>query len=339
MGVQLREILVSHETSLEELKGKVIIIDAYNILYQFLSSIRGPDGALFTDSKGRVTSHLIGLLSRNSRLIEEGIKPVYVFDGKVPELKLKVLQERKAVKIEAAKQYAEAVKDGDVESMRKFAARTVLLTKDMVAEAKMLLGYMGIPVIDAPSEGEAQAAFMVKHGDGFAVGSQDFDSLVDGAPRLLQNLSIQGRRKKIGGGTVLIKPLIFDLQEKLKHLGINEDQLLALSMLIGTDYNPGGIKGIGPKKGLALVREFKNDFEVLFNHVKWKDHCEDGWKDIWNVFRKMPVKKDYNLKWNAPDVKKIKEFLVKEREFSEDRIAKSLQSLAPKPQKGLGDYG
>ena len=223
MGVQLKDILVSHETSLEELKGKVIIIDAYNILYQFLSSIRGPDGALFTDSKGRVTSHLIGLLSRNSRLLEAGIKPVFVFDGKVPELKLKVLQERKAIKVEAAKQYAEALKDGDVESMRKYAARTVLLTKEMVVEAKALLTYMGIPIIDAPSEGEAQASFMVKNGDGYAVGSQDFDSLVNGATKLLQNLSIQGRRKKIGGGTVLVKPLIFDLKENLKHLGINED--------------------------------------------------------------------------------------------------------------------
>lgn len=175
MGVAFKDIIVSREIDLDFLKGKVIVLDAYNILYQFLTTIRGIDGTPLMDSKGNVTSHLVGLFTRTTSLMHKGIKPVFVFDGKPPELKQKVQEQRRSLKLEAEKKYIEAKEKEDVEEMKKYASRASRLSRDMVEEAKKVVSLLGIPVVQAPSEGEAQAAYMVKEGKGFAVGSQAFD--------------------------------------------------------------------------------------------------------------------------------------------------------------------
>jgi len=162
MGVNFKDITVRHPISLDELSGKTLIVDGYNMLYQFLSTIRGRDGSLLTDSKGRVTSHLIGLFSRVTNLMQRGIKLAFVFDGEVPKLKLRELTKRRELKQEAEKKYKEALAAEDVAGMQKYAARTSRLTKEMVGQAKELLSGLGIPHVDAPSEGESQAAHMVK---------------------------------------------------------------------------------------------------------------------------------------------------------------------------------
>src|SRR3989338_2044404 len=216
MGVAFKDLIISEEIKLDDLKNKVIILDAYNILYQFLTTIRGMDGTPLKDSKGNTTSHLVGLFSRTVSLMQKGIKPVFVFDGKPPELKQKVHEQRNALKIEAEKKFLEAKEKMDVEEMKKYAARTSRLTQDMVEESKELISLLGIPSVQAPSEGEAQAAYMVKEGNGFAVGSQDFDSLIHGATRLVRNLSISGRRKKIKTAAYeTVRPGLIDLSANL----------------------------------------------------------------------------------------------------------------------------
>ncbi len=162
MGVQITELLVKKEINLNELANKVIAVDSHLFLYQFLTTIRQRDGSLLIDSKGRVTSHLAGLFTRSTKLIEAGLKLVYVFDGEPPKLKHEERERRKKVKIEAQKKYEEAKKKEDLEEMRKYAARTTRLTPEMIEEAKKLIKALGIPVVEAPSEGEAQAAYMVK---------------------------------------------------------------------------------------------------------------------------------------------------------------------------------
>jgi len=232
MGVQIAEILLKKEIKMEDLSGKVIAIDSFNYLYQFLSIIRQRDGTPLMDRKNNVTSHLSGLFSRSVNLIEKGIKPVYVFDGKSPQLK-KIEQERRnAVKKEAEEKYKIAVQKEDIDQMKKYAARTSRLTETMIEEAKELLGGLGIPIIQAPSEGEAQAAFLVKNKQAYAVSSQDSDSLIFGAPYLIRNLSVTGRRKK-GNKLVYeqINPEIISLEENLMHLNINNDQLIVLGIL------------------------------------------------------------------------------------------------------------
>jgi flap endonuclease-1 len=342
MGVNLKDLVTKQPVTFEDLKGKVLAVDAFNILYQFLTTIRTPDGRPLTDSKGRVTSHLIGLFSRTTNFLRQGLKPVFVFDGEVPVLKYHELEKRAAVKIEAQKQYEKAVAEEDVEAMQKYGGRTARLTKEMVAEAKTMLALLGLPVVQASSEGEAQASFMVRKGDAWAVVSQDYDSLLYGADRLIQNLSIAGRRKKAGVlGTIVVKPEIIELKQVLKELSITQDQLIALAMLVGTDYHPGGVKGIGPKKALALVKEQKA-LDRIFAAAKWSEHCTVSWQEIFDLFKKMPVTKDYSLKFKAPDKEGLRHFLVDEHDFGAERVEKTIVDLQEQhskhSQKGLGDF-
>jgi flap endonuclease-1 len=342
MGVNLKDLVTKKPITFEELNGKILAVDAYNILYQFLSTIRTPDGRLLTDSKGRVTSHLIGLFSRTSNFLRQGLKPVFVFDGKMPELKHHEVERRIAVKQEAQKQYEKAVAEEDTAAMQKYGARTSKLTRDMAKEAQTLLQHMGVPVVQAPSEGEAQAAFIVTQGDAWAVVSQDYDSLLYGADRLIQNLSIAGKRKKKGVlGTITVQPEMLEFKSVLKDLSVTHDQLIALAMLVGTDYHPGGVKGIGPKKALALVKA-QETLEKIFAAAKWSEHCSVPWQDIVDLFKHMPVTKEYDLKFRAPDKEAIRKFLVEERDFGAERVDKTLEDLKEqhgrRAQKGLGDF-
>jgi len=343
MGVAFKDLILTKDITLDNLKNKVIILDGYNILYQFLTTIRGIDGALLTDSKGNVTSHLVGLFSRTANFMQKGLKLVYVFDGKAPELKLKETEKRKKLKIEAEKKFLIAKSEGDKEEMKKYASRTSRLSKDMVDESKKLLSLLGIPIVQAPSEGEAQAAFMVKENDGYAVGSQDYDAMIHGATKVIRNLSITGRRKKGRSiGYDIINPEQIDLSENLNNLGIDQNQLIVLAMIIGTDYNPGGIKGIGPKNALKLVKNYKTDFDSLFIEARWKDHFKFPWTDVYNLIKDIPTTKNYKLEWTNMDYDGLYDFLVKQHDFSENRIKSNLEKLnkevIKKQQKSLGDF-
>ncbi len=341
MGVNLKDVIIRKEISISDLKNKIIVFDSFNMLYQFITTIRAPDGSLFTDSKGKVTSHLIGLFARTCRFLEQGIKPVFVFDGEVPELKREERERRKAIKIEAQKLFEKAAEKEDVEAMKKYASRTAVLTGDMIASAKHLLGLFGIPCVQAPSEGEAQASFMVKRGDGWAVASQDYDSLLYNATRLIQNLSIEGRRKVKGAFSYKkVAPEIIELGVNLQNLGLTQDQLIVLAILVGTDYNKGGVKGIGPKKALALIKEYKSNFCGLFEKVKWSDFFTISWNEIFDLIKNMPVTKDYKLQWGAVDKNQIVHFLVHEHDFDEARVNKSLELIKEnrQSQKGLSDF-
>jgi len=248
MGVNLKAI-VSHEPiDFEDLKGRVIAIDALNSLYQFLASIRQPDGTPLMDSKKRVTSHLSGLLYRTVRLVQIGIKPVYVFDGEPPELKKKEIEERREMKEEAEYEWEKAKREKRLEDAKKFAMRTSRLTEEMLNDSKNLLDYMGIPCVQAPSEGEAQCVHLCIKGDAWAVGSQDYDSLLLGAPRLVRGLTLSGT----------FELSIVHLNKVLKELNLNREQLIDIAILVGTDFNE-GVKGIGPKKALKIVREGRLD--------------------------------------------------------------------------------
>lgn len=343
MGVAFKDLIVSKEINLDSLKNKIIILDTYNILYQFITTIRGIDGALLTDSKGNVTSHLVGLFSRTTNLMQRGLKLVFVFDGKPPDLKKKEQEKRKAVKIEAEKKYLDAKKKKDIAEMKKYASRTSRLSKDMVEESKELISLLGIPTVQAPSEGEAQAAYMVRENKGFAVGSQDFDSLIHGATKLVRNLSISGRRKKGKAiGYDITKPELIDLSENLNNLGISQNQLIALAMIVGTDYNPKGIKGIGPKNALKLVKQYKSDFDLLFKEVKWNDSFDFSWEEVYNLIKKIPTTDNYKLEWNNINNEKLHELLVEKHDFSEQRVKSTLERLnkesTKKQQKSLGDF-
>lgn len=329
MGVDLRDLFEREEIELSDLNGKSIAIDAFNTLYQFLSIIRQRDGTPLVDSRGEITSHLSGILYRTTNLIEAGIKPVFVFDGKPPEIKSATIEERKKVRIEAMERWEEAKAEGSEEAF-KYAQASSHLKENMIEGAKKLLEFMGLPVVQAPSEGEAQAAFMVKNRDAYAAGSQDYDALLFGAPVVVRNLAVTGKKKLPGKGIYMdVKPEIIELEPGLDKLGISLDQLIDIAILAGTDYNE-GIKRIGPKKALKLIKKYGRIEDVLAElnaDIKNLMHIKA-------LFRSPEVTPDYELEWKKPDAEKIKEFLCEEHDFSEARVSKAAERLIEASDKG-----
>ena len=223
MGVQLGELVESKEIEIERLFDKSIAIDAFNWLYQFLTIIRQKDGQPLQDSKGRITSHLSGLFYRSLKLMEANVKPVYVFDGPPPAFKKETTEQRKDIREEAKREWKEALERKDFEEARKQAQRSATVTEEIIKDSKELLDAMGIPVIQASSEGEALCSAMVKNKDVYAAATQDYDSLLFGCPRLLRNLSITGKRKR-GDSYIIVNPEIIELQDFLEKLEITKDQ-------------------------------------------------------------------------------------------------------------------
>ena len=324
MGLQIGGIVPRREIKFEELKEKIIAVDAFNAIYQFLSSIRQPDGTPLMDSKRRITSHLSGLFYRNSALLSEGIKLIYVFDGEYNDLKRRTHDIREESKEKAREKYESAKDEEDIEAMGKYARGFVKLDSEMINESKELLEAMGIAVVQAPGEGEMQCAQLVKDEEAYAVGSQDYDSLVVGGKRLIQNLTL-ARKRKTRGGVVYIAPEMIEYEKTLHELGIDADQLICLAVLAGTDFNPGGVKGIGPKKALILVKEKRYPVKI-FEDLEKEGKLDFNWKDVFEIFKKPNVKK---VKVNFPklDAGKIKKILVEEHDFSLERIEKNLDKL------------
>ncbi len=331
MGLQIGDIVPRHEVKFEELKGKIIAVDAYNAIYQFLSSIRQPDGTPLMDSKKRVTSHLSGLFYRNVALLSEGIKLIYVFDGEYNDLKGKTHEIRDSAKAEAREKYEKALDEEDVEAMGKYARGFARLNEEMIEESRELLEAMGIAVVQAPSEGEMQCAQLVKDGEAYAVGSQDYDSLVVGGKRLIQNLTL-ARKRKTRGGIIYIAPEMIEYEKILQNLGIDADQLICLAILVGTDFNPGGVRGIGPKKALALVKERKYPVRI-FDELEKQGKLDFDWKDVFEIFKKPDVKK-VKVAFPKLDMEKVKEILVEEHDFSLERIEKHLDKLKEIKKEG-----
>ncbi len=327
MGLQIGDIVPRRAIEFSELKGKTLAIDASNVIYQFLSSIRQQDGTPLMDKKGRITSHLSGLFYRNINLLQEGIKLIYVFDGKMPELKKKTISSRQEVKEEAREKYELARSEEDIEAMGKYAKQLARMTPEIAEESKELVKAMGIAVVQAPSEGEAQASYLAKKGKAYAVGSQDYDSLLFQAPRLIQNLTLARKRKTVSGW-IYISPEVIELDKVLVSLGINHEQLICIGILTGTDYNPSGIRGIGQKKALELVRKFETP-EKIFQSVKEqleKQENKFDWREIFPLFEKPEVDKNLKIEFPKLDEKRIKKILL-DRDFSEERIDSGLNKL------------
>lgn len=330
MGVNLRDIVPKTVIRLEDLSGKSIAIDAYNALYQFLAIIRQPDGTPLKDSSGRITSHLSGLLYRTSNLVELGIKPIYVFDGVPPALKEVEIKRRMRAKEEALIKYEQALKEGRIDEARMYAQATASLKDYMAEDSKRLLDLMGIPWIQAPSEGEAQAAHVVKRGDADYCASQDYDSLLFGAPRLVRNVTISGRRKLPGKNVYIeVEPEVIELEQVLKECEITHEQLIDVGILVGTDFNPEGIKGLGPKTALKLIKEY-GSLENALPHIKNAEFPVEPQK-IKEIFLHPKVTDNYKIEWREPDVEGVINFICRERDFSEDRVRKALEKM----QKGI----
>lgn len=327
LGVKLGDIIppeAVQTVKLNELSGKSIAIDGYNILYQFLSNIRGPDGKPLQDRKGRVTSHLSGLFFRTSNFLKEGIKVVYVFDGQPPALKIETIRRRIELREKARKLYEEAIAAGEKAEARKYAAQSSTIERYMVETAIQLLEAMGIPYIIAPGEGEAQAAYMAMRGDVWASSSQDYDSVLFGTPRLVRNLSLVGRRKLPRRNEyVTVEPEVLHSEKLFSSLGIGRAELVEMAILIGTDYFE-GVRGVGPKKAYSLIKEYGRVERALTALNKSLEIDIDA---VRSLFLEPEVKKDYQLEWRDIDREATLKLLCDEHDFSPDRVEKELNEV------------
>jgi flap endonuclease-1 len=323
MGVALRDILADYKIPVtwDSLPG-VAAVDAHNALYQFLSIIRQPDGTPLMDREGRITSHLSGILFRNVNFLEKGIRPVYIFDGTPPSFKEKTIEERRTARAEAGVRWQAALAEGDREEAYKQARSSSRIDQAILDTSKKLLTLMGIPFIDAPSEGEAQATHLVMKGDAAYVVSQDYDNLLFGAPLLVRNLTVSGKRK-VHGRTMTLNPERVSLADVLKGLGITREQLIQVAILVGTDFND-GVKGIGAKTGLKMVRE--ESFGKVI--AEKKPDFEPG--PVIDFFLHPPGSDSYSIKWSPPDTGKIEDMLCGEYNFSAERVKKALEGIAGK---------
>ncbi len=323
MGVAIRDILADCKETLtwDGLSGTAAV-DAHNALYQFLSIIRQPDGTPLMNGAGRITSHLSGILFRTVNLLEKGIRPVFVFDGKSPEFKQETIRERREVRTRADEAWKAALREGDMEEAYKQASASARIDSHIIASSHELLDLLGIPRVQAPSEGEAQAAHMARRGSVTYAVSQDYDSLLFGSPVLVRNLTVSGRRKT-RGRTITVNPERIVLSSLLDCLGVTREQLVEIGILVGTDFNP-GIRGVGGKTALKIVRN--EEFESV---IAEKQPGFDP-APIRDFFLDPPVTDDYTLEWRAPDVEGVAEMLCGRYDFSEERVRSALAKVSVK---------
>ena len=321
MGVVLTPIVQPQPIARADLRGKTLALDGNGELYQFLALIRLRDGTPLRDAAGRITSHLSGLFFRTTRLIaEHRINLVFVFDGAPPPEKARELDRRRAVKAEFERERAEAIARGDLRAAYAKATMTSRLTREMAAEAHELLTLMGLPTVQAPSEGEAQAAHLARAGDAWAAASKDYDTLLFGTPRLLRFLGVGGREFLPSKG--IFRPLVpevIDLEEQLAAWQITRDGLIDLALLVGTDFNE-GVRGIGPKKALGLVRRY-GAIESMPPEIR--DAAGDV-TALRRIYQQPPVRNDYSISFREPDFDGILGFLCDERQFSRERVSDAL---------------
>jgi flap endonuclease-1 len=321
MGVDLGDLLQKKKIEIKDLSGRWVAVDAFNTLYQFLSIIRQRDGTPLMDSTGRVTSHLSGILYRTTSLIEAGVKVAYVFDGQPHPFKSGTLKEREVVREKAAVAWEEAKAEG--QDGFKYAQAASRLNAEILDDSKRLILSMGLPVVQAPSEGEAQAAYMAARGDVYIVGSQDYDSLLFGAPRVVRNLAITGKRKLPRKNIYVdVEPEEMILDEELARLGINRKQLVEISIMCGTDFNL-GLSRVGPKTALKLIKE-NGDLESV---LVAQGETIENYAEIRDVFLHPDVTDEYNIKMSKPNVDEVVSFLSGERDFDLGRVEKTAHRL------------
>ena len=292
---------------------------------------------MLTDSEGRVTSHLSGILFRFSKLVENGIRICVVFDGKPPKLKMNLLEERRQRKIKAQIEWEAAIEAGDRETARTKAQQTTREESHMIDDSKKLLDLLGVPWVEAPSEGEAQVASLLEQGMVDYGASQDFDTVLFGASKFIRNLTLSGRRKLPKQQKwVEVSPEIVDLEASFQKLEINREQLIDVAILMGTDFNP-GIDGIGPKRGLKLIQEFGKAEGALEKLGKEIDNLDE----IRTLFLDHPSV-DFTPEWRTPNVESTIKYLCNDYSFNKGRVEKALEKYVESKTKArqftLGDF-
>ncbi len=324
MGCNLKDLATPHDIELRDLSGQRVAIDTFLVAYQFITTIRargdGQDGGPLRDGKGRPISHLMGFLDRSTVMVENGIDPVFVFDGRPHQLKQDTLNQRKERRKTAVAKWEAAVESEDWTAAQRLGAQVVSYTPEMVAETQQMFDLLGIAWVEAPMEAEGAASVRCRNKEVAAVASQDWDVLLYGSPVMVRNLMSHGSRSY---GRVLKAERIV-LEELLEKHDITHEQLVDLGIMVGTDFHP-GIRGIGPKTGLKLIREHGTLEAVC--QVKDKE-VPDNIDEIRAIFLEHPIGDDALPQSGMADEAGLRKYLQDERGFSEQRIVRALDRMA-----------
>lgn len=311
------------EQKFENYFGRKIAVDASMHIYSFLVVVGRQGDQLLTSEAGEVTSHLAGMFFRTVRMLEAGMKPVFVFEGKPPEMKKEELAKRFERRADANTDLEAAKEAGNTEDVEKYSKRTVRVTREHNEECKRLLRLMGVPVLDAPSEAEAQCAQLCKDGLVYGISTEDMDSLTFGTPRLIRHLMAPASQKT--------PAMEFDHALVLSELGLTNDQFIDVCIMCGCDYTS-KIAGIGAVRALALIRKHGNIEGVLaaLDPAKYQIPDPFPYQEARRLFKEPDVMKGSDipaLKWTPPDTEGLIQFLVTEKTFAEDRIRKAIDRI------------
>jgi flap endonuclease-1 len=316
---------IQEKESPQAYTGRLMAIDASMCLYQFMIMIRENHSGSYqnlTNEAGEVTSHIIGMLSRTIRLMENGIKPVYVFDGKPPDLKLGELEARRQKRTEATANLQAAQESGDQEQILKATKMTVRVTKQQNEETKELLRLMGVPIVDAPSEAEATCAALCRDGKVYAAATEDADCLTFGTKTLVRNLMAPESAKK--------QILEVTLERVLEQLGITMEQFIDFCILSGCDYCD-TIKGVGPSTAIKLIMQHGSIEKVLENvdAEKVPEPEKFRFQAAREFFKECEAVDTKNIEFTFadPDVEGLEKFLVQKMSFDKTRVDRFIDRL------------
>ncbi|AXG07803.1 flap endonuclease-1 [Haloplanus rubicundus] len=320
-NADLRQLAALRDVTWDEVAGSVVAVDAHNWLYRYLTTtVKWTNDAAYTTSGGEEVANLVGVVQGLPKFFDHDLTPVFVFDGGVTDLKEAEVSERREKRERAEERLAEAEERGDAIEAARLEARTQRLTDTILETTRELLALLDVPTVDAPAEGEAQAAYMARRGDADYAGSEDYDTLLFGAPRTLRQLTSKGQ------------PELMDLDATLERHDITLEQLIDVAILCGTDFNP-GVDGVGPKTALGAITEH-GDLWAAVEAEGWQVPNADRVRDL---FRNPPVTDDYAVDADIdPDVAAAREYVTETWEIDADEVERGFERIeASLVQTGL----
>ncbi len=319
----LRDLAVIEPVSFADLSGTIVAIDAHNWLYRYLTTtVKWTASDAYTTEDGTEVANLIGLVQGLPKFFEHDLVPVFVFDGVVTDLKADEIDGRRAAK-ERAEADAEAARGrGDTIEAARLEARTQRLTDAIQRTTRELLDLLDIPVVEAPAEGEAQAAHMARSEVVDYAGTEDYDALLFGSPLTLRGLTSKGDPERM------------DLRATLEEHDLTHEQLVDVGILCGTDFNE-GVHGLGPKTAVEAIRDHGGLFAVL----EARDATMGNAEAIRDLFLDPDVTDDYAIDTDIdPDIDGARAFLA-DWEIPDEEVARGFSRIEESvTQTGLDQW-
>lgn len=320
----LRELAAIREVPFDDLSGAVVAIDAHNWLYRYLTTtVKWTASGVYTTSEGIEVANLLGLVQGLPKFFEADIVPAFVFDGVVTDLKSEEIDDRRAAKERAKAEARSARERGDRIEAARLEARTQSLTDEIQRTTRDLLDLLDVPYLDAPAEGEAQAAHMAKAGDVDYAGTEDYDALLFGSPLTLRGLTSKG------------DPECMDLEATLDRHGLSREGLVDVGILCGTDFNE-GVHGMGPKTAVKAIREHGDLFGVLEAENATVPDAEA----VRELFLEPDVTDEYEVDTDLdPDIDAARAYVIDEWEIPAEEVARGFERIEESvAQTGLDQW-